>query len=83
MQYAGSLNGGDFRIILQVAPSMLHGLIPDAAYEAWLALCTLAPLLFQPEIDDLDGYLVRYNPQVCLCYTKCDFCSVGAARECH
>ncbi|KAF7982888.1 hypothetical protein HWV62_25136 [Athelia sp. TMB] len=59
VQYAGSLNGGDFRVILQVAPSVLHGLIPDAAYEAWLALCALAPLVFQPEIDDLPAYLDR------------------------
>lgn len=58
VQYAGSLNGSDFRLILQVAPSVLHGLIPDAAYEAWLALCRLAPLLFQPKITDLEVYLV-------------------------
>lgn len=58
VQYAGSLNGGDFRLILQVAPSVLQGLVPDAAYEAWLALCRLAPLVFQPEIDDQEPYLV-------------------------
>ncbi|KAJ3559218.1 hypothetical protein NM688_g473 [Phlebia brevispora] len=57
VQYAGSLVGRDFRIILQVAPSVLHGLIPQVHYQAWLALCRLAPQLFQPEIDDLETYL--------------------------
>ncbi len=57
--YAGSLVGRDFRAIVQVAPAVLHGLIPDAAYEAWLALSRLAPLVFQPEIDDLPRYKVR------------------------
>jgi hypothetical protein len=58
VQYAGSLNGADFRLILQLAPSVLQGLIPDAAYQAWLALCRLAPLLFQPQISDRESYLV-------------------------
>lgn len=61
VQYAGSLNGGDFRIILQVAPAVLHGLIPDTHYEGWLALCRLAPIVFQPAIHQLDSYLVRQS----------------------
>ena len=32
VQYAGSLNGGDFRLILQLAPIVLQGLIPAASY---------------------------------------------------
>jgi hypothetical protein len=58
VQYAGSLNGSDFRVILQLAPSVLQGLIPQTHYDAWLALCRLAPLLFQPDIDNLSLYLV-------------------------
>ncbi|KAJ7654427.1 hypothetical protein DFH06DRAFT_993722, partial [Mycena polygramma] len=57
VQYAGSLTGRDFRLIVQMAPAVLYGLIPDKAYEAWLALCRLAPLIFQPEINDLTTYL--------------------------
>ncbi|KAL6307553.1 hypothetical protein BKA93DRAFT_727298, partial [Sparassis latifolia] len=53
IQYAGSLVERDFRAILQVAPSVLHGLIPPKAYEAWLALCRLAPLIFQPVLENL------------------------------
>lgn len=56
--YAKSLVGRDFRIVLQVAPAVLHGMIPDAAYEAWLALGRLAPLIFQNSIDDLPTYIV-------------------------
>ena len=58
VQYAGSLVGRDFRVILQVAPSVLYGLIPEVHYEAWLSLCRLAPLVFQPRIDDLPIYMV-------------------------
>ena len=58
VQYAGSLVGRDFRAILQVAPVVLHGLIPEAAYEAWLALCRLAPMVFQPCIDNTVEFLV-------------------------
>ena len=58
VQYAGSLVGRDFRGILQVAPQVLQGLLPDEAYEAWLALCRLAPLIFQPKIEDRGTYMV-------------------------
>ncbi|KAJ7127607.1 hypothetical protein C8R44DRAFT_616458, partial [Mycena epipterygia] len=58
VQYARSLVGRDFRVILQVAPVVLHGLIPAAHYEGWLALCKLAPLMFQPAIEDLTVYTV-------------------------
>ncbi|TFY75510.1 hypothetical protein EWM64_g8502 [Hericium alpestre] len=38
VNYAGSLTGRDFCIIVQVTPAVLYGMIPDAAYEAWIAL---------------------------------------------
>ncbi|KAJ7848534.1 hypothetical protein B0H13DRAFT_1906711 [Mycena leptocephala] len=57
VQYAGSLVGRDFRVILQVALVVLHGLIPQAHYDGWVALCRLAPLMFQPAIDHLPTYL--------------------------
>ena len=56
VQYAGSLVGRDFRVVLQVAPAVLYGLLPAEAYEAWLALCRLAPLIFQPVIHDFTVY---------------------------
>ncbi|KAI0669224.1 hypothetical protein C8Q78DRAFT_1042302 [Trametes maxima] len=72
VNYAGSLVGHDFRIILQVAPSALHGLVPQPAYEAWLALCRLAPLIFQPEINNLSEY------QQCLKDAIADFLAATA-----
>lgn len=56
--YAGSLVGRDFRAVLQVAPSVLYDMIPNEAYEAWLALCRLAPLIFQPVIENRTAYEV-------------------------
>jgi hypothetical protein len=60
VKYAGSLTGRDFWAIIQVAPAVLYGLegLPHEAYEAWLALARLVPLIYQSEIDDLEWYLV-------------------------
>ena len=58
VQYAGSLTGHDFHLVLQLAPAVLYGLIPERAYDAWVALCQLAPLVFQPVIDDFSSYMV-------------------------
>ncbi|KAI0833747.1 hypothetical protein BC628DRAFT_1278032, partial [Trametes gibbosa] len=52
INYAGSLVGWDFHIILQVALVILYGSLPEPAYKVWLALCCLVPLLFQPGIND-------------------------------
>ncbi|KAJ7702836.1 hypothetical protein B0H17DRAFT_1157414 [Mycena rosella] len=64
VQYAGSLVGRDFRVILQVAPVVLHGLIPTAHYNGWVALCKLAPLMFQPAIEDLAVYTPKLRDAV-------------------
>jgi hypothetical protein len=66
VKYAGSLTGRDFRAIIQIAPAVLYGLegIHSRAYEAWLALARLVPLIYQSEIDDLNIYLVS-NSQYC------------------
>ncbi|KAH9925773.1 uncharacterized protein B0H18DRAFT_1085196 [Fomitopsis serialis] len=64
VQYAGSLVGRDFRAILQVAPTVLYGLIPSEAYEAWTALCRLAPLIFQPQIENTPDYFRRLEHSV-------------------
>ena len=60
MQYAGSLTGRDFCAILfsQIAMFILYELIPAECYDAWLALSALVPLIWMPEIEDLEKYLV-------------------------
>ncbi|KIM65614.1 hypothetical protein SCLCIDRAFT_14846 [Scleroderma citrinum Foug A] len=57
VQYAGSLVGRDFRTIAQAAPFVLHGLVPQECYDAWIALSKIVPLIWKPEIEDLDAHL--------------------------
>ncbi|KAJ7340738.1 hypothetical protein DFH08DRAFT_811931 [Mycena albidolilacea] len=64
VQYAGSLVGRDFRVILQVALVVLHGLIPQVHYDGWVALCKLTPLMFQPVIEHLPTYLKTLDDAV-------------------
>ncbi|KAJ6538247.1 hypothetical protein B0H10DRAFT_1971665 [Mycena sp. CBHHK59/15] len=64
VQYAGSLVGRDFRVILQVALVVLHGLIPQAHYDGWVALCKLAPLMFQPVIEHIPTYIQNLKDTV-------------------
>ena len=56
--YAGSLVGRDFWTIAQAAPFVLHGLVPQECYDAWIALSKIVPLIWKPEIEDLDAHLV-------------------------
>ncbi|KAJ7211512.1 hypothetical protein C8J57DRAFT_1097670, partial [Mycena rebaudengoi] len=59
VHYARSLVGHYFRVILQVAPAVLHGLIPETHSQGWVTLCKLAPLMFQPAIENLPVYIVN------------------------
>ena len=65
VQYAGSLTGRDFRAISQIAPFVLYELIPAECFQAWLALSALVPLIWMPEIDNLEKYLVSWHAFVC------------------
>jgi hypothetical protein len=67
VQYAGSLIGRDFRAIIQVAPIVLHGLLPVHIYEAWLALSRVALLAFQHEIEEIDEF----------CVSRCTFIALA------
>ncbi|KAF7763742.1 hypothetical protein Agabi119p4_8279 [Agaricus bisporus var. burnettii] len=39
-----------------MAPAVLHGLLPGNMYQAWLCLCRLAPIVYQPSIPDRAAY---------------------------
>ncbi|KAK0435376.1 hypothetical protein EV421DRAFT_1716660, partial [Armillaria borealis] len=56
--YCGSLTGRDFRAIAQVAPFVLKNFVQDNCYQTWIALSKLVPLIWQPEIEDIDAYVV-------------------------
>ena len=58
VNYAGSLTGRDFRAIAQVTPFVIYDMVPSDVFDAWVALSTLVPLLWQPIIDDINAYSV-------------------------
>jgi len=61
VQYAGSLTGRDFRVIAQIAPFVLYDLVSPTSFAAWVSLSNLVPLIWQPEIEDIDKYTVRFS----------------------
>ncbi|KAK0435422.1 hypothetical protein EV421DRAFT_1987087 [Armillaria borealis] len=64
IQYCGSLTGRDFRSIAQVAPFVLHGLVGKECYEAWLSLSKLVPLIWLPEIEDIETYTTLLEHEI-------------------
>ncbi|KAG2029933.1 hypothetical protein BDR03DRAFT_1017714 [Suillus americanus] len=58
VQYAESLVGSDFHAIAQVAPFVLHDLVPTECYDTWVALWNLIPLIWQSEIENSMEHLV-------------------------
>lgn len=62
VQYAGSLTGRDFRAIAQAAPFVAYDLVPKDCFETWVALSKLIPLVWQPEIEDIDSHCVSKPP---------------------
>ena len=58
VKHAGSLVGRDFRVIVQVAPFVLHDLLPPFCMKAWIALCVLVPLVWQPAIYNRTQFMV-------------------------
>ncbi|KIY61625.1 hypothetical protein CYLTODRAFT_495162 [Cylindrobasidium torrendii FP15055 ss-10] len=70
--YAGSLQGGDFRKIAQVAPFVLYDLMPSENIEVWTALGHLAALLWQPEIPNITSHIEQLEAAIdhflnCVC----------------
>ncbi|KAJ6542980.1 hypothetical protein B0H19DRAFT_1212717 [Mycena capillaripes] len=58
VQYSGSLTGRDFRAIAQVAPFVVYDLVSKECFETWQALSKIIPLVWQPEIDDIESHLL-------------------------
>jgi hypothetical protein len=61
VNYAGSLTGRDFRAIAQVTPFVIYDLVPSDVFDAWVALSTLVPLLWQPSIENINAYSVSIS----------------------
>ncbi|KAJ3832688.1 hypothetical protein F5878DRAFT_495781, partial [Lentinula raphanica] len=64
VDYYGSLTGSDFRKISQVAPFVLKDFVSKECFETWIALSKLVPLIWQPEIKDLDSYIVTLEHEI-------------------
>ena len=60
VQYAGSLTGRDFHVIAQIAPFVLYDLVSLTSFATWVSLSNLVPLIWQPEIEDIDDYIVSF-----------------------
>lgn len=58
VQYSGSLTGRDFRAIAQAAPFVMYDLVSMDCLATWTALSRLIPLIWQPEIDDINTHCV-------------------------
>lgn len=66
IQYRGGLIGRHFKAIMQVMVFALYGLASEDIIAVWRPLGKVGALLWQPEIDDMDSYLVG-----------CSYCCVG------
>ncbi|KAJ6531350.1 hypothetical protein B0H19DRAFT_966700 [Mycena capillaripes] len=64
VNYAGSLTGRDFRIIVQAAPFVLQGLLPEPYIELWTSLSAVVTLVWQPEIPDVDKYIMQLDSAI-------------------
>ncbi|KAK6997334.1 hypothetical protein R3P38DRAFT_2563581 [Favolaschia claudopus] len=56
VQYAKSLIGRQFKILLQCAVFHIHDLVDENHFRAWKAVGDLAALLWLPEIDNMEVY---------------------------
>lgn len=69
VQYSGSLTGRDFRAIAQVAPFVAYDLVSKDCLATWVALSKLIPLIWQPEIEDINAHCVSL-----VSYSFCTVC---------
>ncbi|KAF7357585.1 hypothetical protein MSAN_01354900 [Mycena sanguinolenta] len=64
VKYSGSLTGRDFRAIAQVAPFVIYDLVSCECFETWQALSKLIPLIWQPEIVDIDSHIALITKEI-------------------
>ncbi|KAJ7659053.1 hypothetical protein DFH06DRAFT_1326896 [Mycena polygramma] len=64
VKYSGSLTGRDFRAIAQVAPFVVYDLVSEDCFKTWQALSKLVPLIWQPEIDDIESHIALLTKEI-------------------
>ncbi|PBK90657.1 hypothetical protein ARMGADRAFT_866159, partial [Armillaria gallica] len=62
--YCGSLTGRDFRTIAQVTLFVIYDLVGQDCYDTWLSLSKLVPLIWQPEIANIDTYTTLLEHEI-------------------
>ncbi|KAE9400250.1 hypothetical protein BT96DRAFT_993265 [Gymnopus androsaceus JB14] len=64
MNYYGSLTGLDFHKIGQVSPFVLKSFVSDECYQTWVSLLKLVPLIWQPEIENLETHIETLKDKI-------------------
>ncbi|KAK7007194.1 hypothetical protein R3P38DRAFT_3325581 [Favolaschia claudopus] len=64
VQYSGSLTGRDFRAIAQAAPFVVYDLVSPECLATWVALSKLIPLIWQPQIKDIDAHIALLTAEI-------------------
>jgi hypothetical protein len=68
MQYRNGLIGKHFKTLMQMMIFHLHGLVTPEKFTLVKAVGFFGALLWIPEIENMDSYLVRFHSE-CVCHT--------------
>jgi hypothetical protein len=72
MQYRNGLIGKHFKTLMQTTIFHVHGIVSDEQFTLIKAMGSLGALLWVPQIDNMDEYLVRMPLANTVCYLTSD-----------